>query len=88
MIVWNLSISHTYLWIITDAPWYVPNETIRKDLPIPTAKEEYSRHGTEYDERLNTHPNELALNFQEPPRKRGLQRQLPVDLPTRLNMQS
>jgi hypothetical protein len=43
------------LRIITDAPWYVPNETIRKDLEIPTVKEEISHHSTQYSKRLTTH---------------------------------
>jgi hypothetical protein len=53
------------LRIITDAPWHIPNETIRKDLQIPTVKEDISRHSIQY----RTHPNELILNHQEPPRK-------------------
>jgi hypothetical protein len=44
------------LRIITDASWYVPNETIRKGLQIPTAKEEISRHSTKYGNSLCTHP--------------------------------
>jgi hypothetical protein len=31
------------LRMITDAPWYVPNAAIRKDLQIPTVKHEISR---------------------------------------------
>jgi hypothetical protein len=29
-------------------------------------KEEISHHSTQYSKHLSTHPNELALNFQEP----------------------
>jgi hypothetical protein len=74
------------LRIVTDAPWYVPNETIRKDLQIPSVKDEISRRSTQYSKRLSIHPNELTLNLQEPPRKRRLQIHLPIDLPTRFNM--
>jgi hypothetical protein len=34
------------LQIISDTPWYVPNETIRKDFQIPMVKEEISRYST------------------------------------------
>jgi hypothetical protein len=70
------------LRIITGAPWYVSNETIRKYLQIPTVKEEISRHSTQYSKPLSTHPNELDLNLQESPSKWRLQRHLPIDLPT------
>jgi hypothetical protein len=72
--------------IIRDALWYVPKETIRNDLQIPTVKEELSRHSTQYSKRVSTRPKGLTLNLQEPPRKRRLQRHLPIDLPTRFNM--
>jgi hypothetical protein len=64
-----------------DTPWYIPNKTIRKDLQIPTVKEDISRHSTQYSKRLSRHPNELTLNLEEPPRKRRLQQYLPIDLP-------
>jgi hypothetical protein len=35
---------------------------------------------------LNVHPNELILNLQEPPERRRLRKNLPIDLPTRFNM--
>jgi hypothetical protein len=54
------------LRIIMDAPWYVLNETVRKDLQIPTVKDEISRHITQYSKHLSTHPNSLTLNLQEP----------------------
>jgi hypothetical protein len=66
------------LRMITDAPWYVPNTVIRKDLQIPTVKHEISR----YSKRLSVHPNELILDLQEPPETM----RLPIDLPTRFNI--
>jgi hypothetical protein len=63
------------LRIITDVPLYVPNETIQKDLQIPTVKEEISHHSTQYSKRLSTHPNKLTLNLL---RKRLFQRHLPT----------
>jgi hypothetical protein len=55
------------LRMITDAPWYVPNTVIRKDLQIATFKDEISRYSYHYGKRLSVHPNELILNLQEPP---------------------
>jgi hypothetical protein len=78
--------SQNTLRIITDIPWYVPNETIRKDLQTPMVKEEISHHSTQYSKRLIPHFNKLTLNLQEPPRKRQLQWHLPIDLPITFNM--
>jgi hypothetical protein len=44
------------LRLIVNAPWYVPNSVIRKDLRIP-AKEEIS---------LRAHPNDLITTLNEP----------------------
>jgi hypothetical protein len=34
------------LRIILDAPWYVPNSLIRRDLSCPTVKEEIRRYSS------------------------------------------
>jgi hypothetical protein len=39
--------------MIVDAPWYVSNTAIRRDLQMPTAKEEIRRYSCEYSARLN-----------------------------------
>jgi hypothetical protein len=67
------------LRMMMDAPWYVPNTVIRKDLQIPTVKHEINR----YSKRLSVHP---ILNLQEPPETRRLPKNLPIDLPSRFNM--
>ena len=48
------------LRIITNAPWFVPNEIIRNDLNIKTVEEEITRIRSRYKDRLKTHPNKLA----------------------------
>jgi hypothetical protein len=48
--------------MIVDAPWYVPNTIIRRDLKIPTVKEEICRYSSQYSARLSTHPNDLIVN--------------------------
>jgi hypothetical protein len=45
------------LRMIADAPWYVPNTVIRRDLQIPTFKEEIRRYSSQYSARLSAHPN-------------------------------
>jgi hypothetical protein len=66
--------------VIVDAPWYVPNTVIRRDLQIPTVKEEVLRHSSQYSAHLSAHPNDLIVNIIELPDKRGLQRHMPNDL--------
>jgi hypothetical protein len=46
------------LGMIVDAPWYVPNTVIRRDLQIPTVKEEIRRYSSQYSARLRAHPND------------------------------
>nr|KAF7398310.1 hypothetical protein H0235_016318 [Vespula pensylvanica] len=42
---------------IVNAPWYVRNEQIRKDLKIKSVEEEVSNMYARYKERLRNHPN-------------------------------
>jgi hypothetical protein len=67
--------------MIVDAPWYVPNTVIRRDLQIPTVEEEIRRYSSQYSARLSVHPNDLIVNIIELPDSRRLRRHLPNDLP-------
>ena len=61
------------LRIITDAPWYIPNAIIKRDLQIPTVKQEARKYSGNYRKRLDAHPNNLAnALFQEKLRTRRL----------------
>jgi hypothetical protein len=51
------------LRMIVVAPWYVPNTVIRRDLQIPTVKEELRRYSSQYSARLSAHPNDLIVNL-------------------------
>ncbi|KAL7296992.1 hypothetical protein TKK_0009427 [Trichogramma kaykai] len=51
------------LRILVNAPWYVTNESIRKDLGFATAAEEIQRLSTSYKKRLQIHPNPLAAQL-------------------------
>jgi hypothetical protein len=57
---------------IVDAPWYVPNTVLQRDLQIPTVKEEIRRYSSQYSARLSTHPNDLTVNLIELPDNRRL----------------
>jgi hypothetical protein len=41
------------LCMVVEAPWYVPNTVMRRDLQRPTAKEEISRYSSQYSARLS-----------------------------------
>jgi hypothetical protein len=71
------------LRMIVDAPWYVPNTLIRRDLQILSDKEEISHYSSHYRARLTAHPNDILLTLLEQPERKGLRRHLPNDLPTR-----
>jgi hypothetical protein len=51
------------LRMIVDAPWYVLNMVIRRDLQIPTVKEEIHHYSSQYSARLSAHPNDLMVNI-------------------------
>ena len=66
---------------IVNAPWYVRNDDIRRDLGIPTVKEEISRYSEKYKSRIGTHPNRLAAEtFNTINIDRRLKRKHPADL--------
>jgi hypothetical protein len=71
------------LHMIVGSPWYVPNTVIRRDLQVPTVKEEIRRYSSQYSAHLSTHPNGLTVNLMELPDNRRLPRHLPHDMPTR-----
>jgi hypothetical protein len=71
------------LRMIEDAPWFVPNTFIRRDLQMQTVKAEILRYSSQYSARLSAHPNDLIVNLSELPDNRQLRRHVPNDLPTR-----
>jgi hypothetical protein len=75
------------LHMIVDAPWYVPNTVIRRDLQIPAVKKEIRHYSSQYSARLSAHPNDLIVNLIELPDNRPLRRYLPNDMPTRFLVQ-
>jgi hypothetical protein len=69
--------------MIEDAPWYVQNTVIPRDIQTQTVKDEIRRYSSQYSARLSAHPNDLLVNLMEPPDNKRLRRHLPNDLPTR-----
>ena len=65
---------------IVNAPWYARNEDLRKDLKIPTVKEEIARYAKKYKERLVTHPNQLVAETNKTIIERRLKKKHPADL--------
>jgi hypothetical protein len=55
------------LRLIVNAPWYVSNLTIPKDLQIPFAKEEIYRLSTLYQQSVLEHNNRLVAEISNPP---------------------
>jgi hypothetical protein len=72
------------LRIITDAPWYVPNTVIKRDLKVLSVRQAVRNYSMTFRQRLNDHPNRLAKSlFQRTYYNRRLKRYYPADLATR-----
>jgi hypothetical protein len=66
---------------ITDAPWYMPNAVLQRDLQVTTVKQEARKCSVNYQKRIYVHPNRLANTlYQEQPVDRRLKRLYPGDL--------
>jgi hypothetical protein len=67
-----------------DAPWFVPNTVIRKDLQTRSVEVEIRRYSSQHSAHLIAHPNDLIVNLMEQPNNnRRLWKHLPNILPTR-----
>ena len=71
---------------LIDAPWYVTNETIHRDLKISTDKEEIAKYSCRYSKRVNKHRNPLITGLLETTdHVRRLKRHYLLDLNDRFN---
>lgn len=69
---------------IVNAPWYVPNAIIQRDLKIKSVKDEIKNFSKKYQSRLSVHPNNLAVNLLNTDNElRRLKRFKPCDLSER-----
>ena len=48
------------LRVIADAPRYVPNALIKRDLQVLSVRQEVRNYSVTYRQRLDDHPNSLA----------------------------
>jgi hypothetical protein len=72
------------LRIITDAPRYVPNVAIKRDLQVLTVRQEVRNYSITYKQKLDNHPNSLGKSlFQKTTCNCRLKRYYPADLATR-----
>ena len=72
------------LRIIANAPWYMTNKQIHRDLKIPYIKDEINKFSTRYIDRLSNHSNVLAISLlDETEDVRRLKRLHILDLPFR-----
>ena len=70
--------------IITDAPWYVPNAVIKRDLKVLSVRQEVRNYSVTYRQRLDDHPNKLTKSlFQRTNYNRRLKRYYPADIAIR-----
>jgi hypothetical protein len=65
---------------MTNAPWYVSNDTLHKDLGIPMISDVIKGRGNKHHNQLETHTNPLMQSLLEEPNYRRLKRRLPIDL--------
>jgi hypothetical protein len=72
------------LRINTDAPWYVPNAVIKRDLKVLSVRQAVRNYSVTYRQRLDGHPNRLAKSLcQRTHYNCRLKRYYPTDLATR-----
>ena len=65
---------------LLNAPWYVTNETIHRDLKIPTVKDEIYKSRSRYNTRVNNHHNPLVTQLLDTTDQiRRLKRKYPLD---------
>lgn len=66
---------------IVDAPWYIRNSDLHRDLKIPEVKDEIHKFARKHKERLKNHVNlEASQLIRNRPILRRLRRVLPTDL--------
>jgi hypothetical protein len=67
---------------LMDAPWFMQNTVIHRDLQTRAVKEEIRRYSSQYSAPQCTHPNGLVVNLMAQRNNRRLQRRLPHCLRT------
>jgi hypothetical protein len=69
------------LRMITDAPWFVSNQTLHDDLKVPFVKEVIKINSIKHNQQITDHPNSLLQSITKTsPNYRRLKRIWPADL--------
>jgi hypothetical protein len=68
------------LRIITNAPWYINNQTLHTDLNIPYINDVIKENSTTHHYKLASHSNDILQPLVEPQHNRRLRRNWPADL--------
>jgi hypothetical protein len=68
----------TLLRSITNAPWYVTNQTLLQDLRIPPVRTVFRERSAAHHKTLSSHPNPLMDPLLAPPNNRRLKRRWPL----------
>ena len=64
---------------ITNAPWYVTNQTLHQDLRIPLIRTVYRERTAAHHDTLRAHTNPLMETLLNPPSNRSLKRKWTCD---------
>jgi hypothetical protein len=68
-----------------NAPRYISDKVLHKDLKVPTIREEITKLNIKYRDKITTHPNELASTLLKEEEPRRLKRFKPTDLTSRFS---
>jgi hypothetical protein len=68
------------LQIITSAPWYVTNQTLRDDLKVPFIRDAIQEKSISHQDKLGNHSNSILQPLLEKQQKRRLKKLWPADL--------
>jgi len=79
----NIAVIQRYqsklLRTITNAPWYVSNQTLHSDLHIPHVRTVFRERAATHHTTLDSHPNPLMQPLVHPPNNRRLKRRWTFD---------
>jgi hypothetical protein len=66
--------------MITNAPWYVTNQTLHDDLKVPFIKDVIQEKSINHHDKLGNHKNPILQPLLEQQERRRLKKLWPADL--------
>jgi hypothetical protein len=67
------------LWMITNAPWYVTNQTLHENLKVPFIKDAIQGKSINHHDKLGNHSNPILQPLLEQQQRRRLKKLWPAD---------